>query len=222
MKMLRRFVLRALVVATLAQPALADQPVVNFQLDNSTDFRAYEESLPEGAVPEAPVVDMQPSMPAPIKPITPAVRSPEKPLAKPVTAVVKQPIAPREIPLIETQNDQMVNPEVRYVTGGVGEDEARDIIASKADYNLHIMSANEMGSFVGDARVVIGRKQGEAVEVVLDVVAGPLLYVSLPPGSYTFSATLGSQTKREAFVVKDKGAVRNIHLGWKSVRAIKQ
>ncbi len=213
MKMLHRFVLLALVVAAFMQPAFAAQPTVEFELDNSTNPSAYEETLPTGDAEQTPVIN---AAPEPAKAVAPAARSIKKPAAKPAKVAPEPAPEPRDIPLIETINDVIVSPEIRYVTGGVGEDEERDIIASKPNYNLYVMSANETGNFMGDARVVIARKQGEAMEIVLDVVSGPLLYVALPVGTYTLSASLGAQSKRVNFKIKEKGTPPNIHLGWKT------
>jgi hypothetical protein len=207
MNMLQRVLLCALVVASFAQPAFSASKTVEFQLDNSSDYTAYEETIPAGEVPQAPAPGVQPAA----KPMKPAAKKPAKAQAEP------KPM-PREIPLIETKNEVVASPDVRYITGGIGEDEARQIIASKSDYNLHIMSADATAAFVGDAHVVIARKDGKVAETVLDVVSGPLLYVALPPGEYGLSATLGEQHKEQTFSIKPKGAARAIHLGWKSSR----
>ncbi len=218
MNMMHRFVLIALVVAALAQPSFATQPMMEFELDNSTNPSAYEETLPTNEKTEVSASSVESKKPDPIKSTVPAAPVTSTPIAKKANPSAGA-LTPRDIPLIETQNDSIVNPEIRYVTGGIGEDEIHEIQAAKANYNLYVMSANEASSFIGDARVVIARKQGEAMEVVLDVVAGPLLYVALPAGSYTLSASLGAQSKRQAFVVKDQSTPHYIHLGWKSASA---
>ena len=122
--------------------------------------------------------------------------------------------APRtahDIPLIATQNPVESSPDVNYVTGGIGDDERSSIEASKADYNLHVMSASVNGAFVGDARVVISSGGKE----LLNVVSGPLLYAKLPAGKYTLVATHGTQTKQQDFTIGGKTSSANVHLGWK-------
>ncbi len=121
----------------------------------------------------------------------------------------------RDIPLIETQNDVYSSADVTYVTGGIGEDERKAIEAGKGDYNLHVMSARANGAFVGDVRVVISRKKDAVNEEILNLVAGPLLYVRLPTGSYTLEASLGAQKNRQNFSVATKGKPADIHVRWK-------
>lgn len=120
--------------------------------------------------------------------------------------------APRDIPMIETHNDESSHAGVTYVTGGIGDDEREAIEAAKEDYNLHVTSASNDGAFVGDARVVIVNKAGEEM---LNVVAGPLLYVRLPAGNYVLDASLGEQKKHQSFTVAKKGQPVMIRMGWK-------
>ena len=117
----------------------------------------------------------------------------------------------RDIPLIATQNPVESSPDVNYVTGGIGDDERSSIESAKGDYNLHVMSASTNGAFVGDARVVISSDGKE----LLNVVAGPLLYVKLPAGKYALDASLGEQKKHQDFTIGGKQSSANVHLGWK-------
>jgi hypothetical protein len=159
-------------------------------------------------VEDAPVVMDEPTNPV----------MPEKPTKKATAAVQpKKPVVaekptPREIPLIETINPTRVGPEVNYVTGGIGEDEAREMEVVRGDYNLQVMSASNSGAFVGDANVIIMRG---ATEEMLNVISGPLLYVNLPAGTYTMMAHLGEQKKKQVFKVTNKAKPTRIHLGWK-------
>ena len=116
----------------------------------------------------------------------------------------------RDITLINTQNPVESSPDVNYVTGGIGDDERSSIESAKGDYNLHVMSASTNGAFVGDARVVISSNGKE----MLNVVAGPLLYVKLPAGKYALDAVLGAQKKHQDFTIGGKQATANVHLGW--------
>jgi len=62
--------------------------------------------------------------------------------------------------------------------------------------------------------VVIRRKKGNETEELLNVVAGPLLYVRLPEGSYTLEASLGEQKKSHSFAIGKKNRTAHVHLGW--------
>ena len=170
------------------------------------------------AIPGAIVPAEQPAAPAIVAPARPnaGVTSPAPaPFAPAVApAKVNPPIErARPIPLIQNKQPTEVAPDVTYVTGGIGDDELASIKASKAEYNTYVLSASTNGAFVGDAKVTIKDKSGK---VMLDTVAGPILYVKLPAGSYTLDATLGQQSKRQAFTIGGKkGGTANIHLGWK-------
>lgn len=109
-----------------------------------------------------------------------------------------------EIPLIPTETPAKLDADVKYATGGIGEDERAELEASKPQYNVHITNARKTGEFLEDTRTVISRKNGKEFEPLLDVNAGPLLYVELAPGSYQAEATRYGETKKKAFVIKAK------------------
>lgn len=166
-------------------------------------------------VEKKPVAEKPVKLEKPVeKPIREPKKNPPKDV-KPAKPVAKAEPVAEEIPTIETDNEVSKSDDVNYVTGGIGEDEKQAIEAAKGDYNLHVMSASLNGAFVGDARVIIRQKDGKVLHDMLNVVAGPLLYVKLPPGSYVLEASLGAQTKRQNFSVSKKGAPARIHLGWK-------
>jgi hypothetical protein len=192
-----------LLAASSFSHAASAQPAYEFQLDESEQAAA-------GDADAATVPAAKDPNDADFKPET----SKEKPAAKPAKAAAKEP-EPRDIPLIERSDNAVSHPDVTYVTGGIGEGEKSAIEASKADYNLHVMSASASGAFVGDAQVLITRKKGKEQETMLSVITGPLLYVRLPAGTYLLEARLGEQAKRQSFTVAAKGKSANIHLSWK-------
>lgn len=141
----------------------------------------------------------------------------EKPVAaekKAKKKIEEEPAPPRDIPIIETQNESFVSPEVSYVTGGIGDEERTAIESAKDQYNLYIMSASIEGQFVGDARIIIRKQNAKENPVVLNVVSGPLLYVKLPMGRYSIDGSLGEKTKHfEVTIGKKSGKV---HFAWKA------
>ncbi len=187
----------------IAQPGWA-QPAYEFQLDESDQAAAGDDDAL--AMPAAKDPNAADFTPETVKEKTPAVPT------KGVSA--KEPES-REIPLIERSNEAVSHADVTFVTGGIGDDEKQAIEASKADYNLHVMSASNSGAFVGEARVRITRKKGNESETMLSIISGPLLYVRLPAGTYLLEATLGEQSKRQSFTVAAKGKPAHVHLGWK-------
>lgn len=128
-------------------------------------------------------------------PHSPAVRA---------ARIAKAKAPAKDIPLIDTMSDASNAPDVSFVTGGVGDDEKAAIEESKADYNLHLTNASPDGAFVGDVHVIIAKKTGNEMEPALNVIAGPLLYVKLPQGTYVLEATLGEQSKRQDIKVTAK------------------
>lgn len=132
-------------------------------------------------------------------------------LAAPVYAVKHK---PTEIPLIETDAPAKLDMDVKYVTGGVGDDERAEIEAAKSEYNVYILNAKKSGEYVEDTRTVISRKNGKTLEPVLDVLAGPLLYVELAPGSYVVEAIRYNITKKKDIVLNAKTKTRDVGFYW--------
>lgn len=101
---------------------------------------------------------------------------------------------------------------ISHITGGIGEDERDAIEAARADYNVHITNTNKDGAFNDSTELTITDKSGTAL-VTAD--AGPLFYVSLPPGSYTIHAQHRDlQQQKKIKVTKSKKAQPDIHFVW--------
>lgn len=128
-----------------------------------------------------------------------------------------------EIPLIDSATTEaQYAGELKYITGGVGEDERAEIEATKPEYNLYVMNANSQSEFVEDTPTTIRRVNGKALEEVLSVEAGPLLFVSLPVGTYTVEATRHDVTKSQRIVIGKKTKFRTVNFGWKKQVAAAQ
>jgi type IV secretory pathway TrbL component len=91
---------------------------------------------------------------------------------------------------------------VGFVTGGIGEAEARMFKRQMGQHRLAIELLEHAGKaeeFTADARVRIADAHGRTV---LDTQAGgPFLLVDLPPGRYSIVATLNHRTLRKPAVV---------------------
>jgi len=97
-----------------------------------------------------------------------------------------------------TAMQPMQNGEIRYITGGIG-DEERAALKQMADqYDVHIMSASASGAFVGDTQIRITSAKGNEL---LSAAAGPLFYADLPSGRYTIEASSNGQSKRQTLMV---------------------
>jgi len=90
---------------------------------------------------------------------------------------------------------------VRYITGGIGDEERAMLEAVKNDYNLHITSASNSGEFNGDTQISISNLQGQSL---LNVSAGPLFYVDLPAGTYKVQAMSDGRSEERKVTVWDK------------------
>lgn len=102
---------------------------------------------------------------------------------------------------------------ITYLSGGVGEDEAK-AIQQTTGYNLHMTFAiGPENKYVPDVEVAIQKAQGQTVLTLSE--AGPLVYVQLPPGKYTVVATRNGEERRDTADL-GSGAARNLVFHWNS------
>ncbi|MGG7647704.1 carboxypeptidase regulatory-like domain-containing protein [Pseudomonas sp. ES4] len=100
---------------------------------------------------------------------------------------------------------------ITYLSGGIGEDEAKAIQQAQG-YNLHMtFSIGAEGKYVPDVNLVIQKDPGQPVLTLSEV--GPLVYVQLPPGKYTVVATRNGEERRDTAEV-GSGAARNLVFHW--------
>lgn len=71
---------------------------------------------------------------------------------------------------------------VKYVTGGVGDEEMAQLKSIENDFNMRVLIAQVDGHYIGDTTVRITDAQGAEVLTVGD--AGPYFYASVMPGTY--------------------------------------
>lgn len=129
----------------------------------------------------------------------------------PSPATDVSPVAP--LPMSDTSMDilpQQKVGDITYITGGIGDEERAALSAAKKDYNVYIMSSNKNGTFIGDEEITIRDAKGS---VLLNVAAGPLLYLKLPSGAYSLEAMKGEETKKQKITIGTKGA-SNIQFSW--------
>lgn len=100
---------------------------------------------------------------------------------------------------------------ISYLSGGVGEDEARAISQAQG-YNLHVTFAiGPENKYVADVDIAIRNASGQTL-LTLDET-GPLVFVQLPPGKYTVVATRNDEERRATAEV-GSGAPRNLVFHW--------
>ncbi|MDR0210735.1 MAG: carboxypeptidase regulatory-like domain-containing protein [Pseudomonas putida] len=100
---------------------------------------------------------------------------------------------------------------VRYLQGGIGQDEA-NALRRTTGYDLHVtLSVGADDKFQSGAAVDIQNAQGQPVLALQDV--GPLLFVQLPPGQYRVTGNADGQTVQQQVTVSGKSPA-NVSLHW--------
>ncbi|TWC14905.1 MULTISPECIES: carboxypeptidase regulatory-like domain-containing protein [unclassified Pseudomonas] len=100
---------------------------------------------------------------------------------------------------------------ITYLSGGIGEDEARAIRQAQG-YNLHMTFAvGPENKYIPDVQVTIHNASGQTLLTLDD--AGPLVYVQLPPGKYAVMATRNGEERRDTADIGN-GAARNLVFHW--------
>ena len=102
---------------------------------------------------------------------------------------------------------------ITYLSGGIGEDEAR-AIGQAQRYNLHMTFAiGPENKYVPDVDVTVQSASGQTLLTLTE--AGPLVYVQLPPGKYNVVATRNGEARRDTAEV-GSGAAHNLVFHWNS------
>ncbi|WP_248920192.1 carboxypeptidase regulatory-like domain-containing protein [Pseudomonas entomophila] len=121
-------------------------------------------------------------------------------------ADLNAPIDPQGVQLQPQQQNG-----IRYLQGGIGQDEANALRRTQG-YDLHItLSIGRDGQFQSGATVDIQSAQGQPVLTLQDV--GPLIFVQLPPGHYRVTGTADGQTLQQLVAVDGKTPAR-VDLNW--------
>jgi hypothetical protein len=92
---------------------------------------------------------------------------------------------------------------VEYLSGGIGQDEARAIEGEARHWPLTLEFAvkdKQRADFAADVKVLVRDAKGHTM---LDLTAaGPLLLAKLPAGHYRIDATFAGKTLHEKAIVK--------------------
>ena len=102
---------------------------------------------------------------------------------------------------------------IGYINGGVGEEEQGAMRAVRSDYNLQLIFANNhTGAFRSDVQLDIADAKGHKLLSLAD--AGPMLFASLPAGTYRISASAEGKTFKRS--VKIGNGAREMTLHWEN------
>jgi hypothetical protein len=101
--------------------------------------------------------------------------------------------------------------DVTYISGGVGDEWQQSMDALRAQYNLHLLFAQQgTGAYFAYVPVRITDASGQTVLNVTSL--GPFLYARLKPGTYTVTAShLGEPITRTADVPASGGIDLNFY-----------
>ncbi|WP_194791306.1 carboxypeptidase regulatory-like domain-containing protein [Pseudomonas sp. UFMG81] len=118
--------------------------------------------------------------------------------------------APIDAQAVQLQEQQQNG--IRYLQGGIGQDEA-NALRRTPGYDLHItLSTGPEGKFQSGAALDIQSAQGQPVLALQDV--GPLILVQLPPGHYRVTGNADGQTVQQQVTVDGKSPAR-VDLNWR-------
>lgn len=104
---------------------------------------------------------------------------------------------------------------IRFLTGGIGVDEARAMRAAAQNYALAItfvLLECQTAQFVAEVEVEIRTEAGTAL--LTTVTRGPYLFVDLPEGRYHLSARGQAGDSRERTFQVKKGKHTSLRLEW--------
>lgn len=99
---------------------------------------------------------------------------------------------------------------VRYVSGGVGDEELAELKSIQNQFNLKLLLSTPSGAYISMANVQLLDSKGTSFFSIND--GGPYIYFKLPAGTYTVNVTFeGGETKSQRVNVTSSG-LRSIHL----------
>jgi len=99
---------------------------------------------------------------------------------------------------------------IRYVTGGIGEDEVKAFHSVASKYNVRITLVAKSGHYLSDVNVRISAGRRSLLSVR---TAGPFLFVQLPAGQYEVFARDRHVTETRKIVVPARGGI-DVRFSW--------
>jgi len=100
---------------------------------------------------------------------------------------------------------------IRYVTGGISNDEQQAIAEIGDEYSLKLTLAREDGAYLDNVQVAIYNGAGEPL--ISTVTNGPIMLVALSPGDYQVMASVEGIEKQETVTIGD-GETKEVVLYW--------
>ena len=113
--------------------------------------------------------------------------------------------------LAPTQLESKTENGIRYMSGGIGEEEQEMLSALGQNDDLKLVFATKEGNYLSDVAVVI--KDGSGNRVLAAVAEGPWFYTDLPTGKYLISATIQGETHQQMVHV-NSGKQTQLYFHW--------
>ncbi len=192
--MIRGYVLAALLIGSSLNVAVAQEAPNSQTLDEQMQrVQSGQPAVPgtwnqgQSYAPAAGQPSIQPQTPV-AQPASAPVAPVDYYAAKPMVAPNGEVFDSRggdAIPALPLEIRTVGN--VRYITGGVGDEEKAQLAMVENDYNVRILIAGRAGAFISGAMLRIMDASGN---IVLSTDgAGPYLYAAMAPGTYTLEVT---------------------------------
>jgi hypothetical protein len=89
--------------------------------------------------------------------------------------------------LLQAQGMAQPGAQIKFISGGIGEDSAAQMAAAGREYNLKLLFAAKDGHYLADVAVTISDTRGG--KLLEAVSTGPFLYAQLAPGKYRITAS---------------------------------
>lgn len=94
-------------------------------------------------------------------------------------------------------------PQVAYASGGVGDDSLEHMQAIRKDFNLKLLFALKVGSYISDVAVTVTDERGN--KVLEAVSEGPWFLAKLAPGRYQVTAAYDGESFKRTTTISATG-----------------
>ena len=88
---------------------------------------------------------------------------------------------------------------VRYLSGGIGEDELAQIEAAKASYNVKILLAEKSGHYISGVHLTLSTLLGDKLVDIPS--AGPFVLLQVPSGTYQIEAAYEGHAQQQRITI---------------------
>lgn len=98
---------------------------------------------------------------------------------------------------------------IRFMTGGIGQDEQARFAAAQSEYPVRMVFANTNGAYLSNVHVTVADASGQ--QLLALQTEGPMLLMDLEPGSYTVTASENGNTNSQRLTVSQIPRSYTVH-----------